>query len=80
MIKILSENINHHITHSSNTFNSFIPRNDFTQTPKYPYNAPFRPSKKPVKLSKSRITENDTDIVPPNRFESLKSDTSSSCF
>ena len=26
------------------------------------------------------ITENDTDIVSPNRFESLKSDTSSSCF
>ena len=35
IIKILSENINHHITHSSNTSNSFIQQNDFTQTPKY---------------------------------------------
>ena len=30
IIKILSENINHHITHSSNTSNSFIQQNDFT--------------------------------------------------
>ena len=80
IIKILSENINHHITHSSNTSNSFIQQNDFTQTPKYPYDAPFRLPKKPVKSTKSRIIENDIDIVSPNRFESLKSDTSSSCF
>ena len=63
IIKILSENINHHITHSSNTSNSFIQQNDFTQRPKYPYDAPFRPPKKPVKPNKSRITENDTDTV-----------------
>ena len=37
IIKILSENINHHITHSSNTSNSFIQQNHFTQTPKDPY-------------------------------------------
>ena len=80
IIKILSKNINHHITHSSNTSNSFIQQNDFTQTPKYPYDAPFRLPKKPVKPTKSRIIENDIDIVSPNRFESLKSDTSSSCF
>ena len=80
IIKILSENINHHITHSSNTSNSFIQQNDFIQTPKYPNNAPFRPPKKPVKLNKSRVTENNTDIVSPNHFESLKSDTSSPCF
>ena len=80
IIKILSENINHHITHFSNTSNSFIQQNDFTQTPKYPYDAPFRLPKKPVKPTKSRITENDIDIVSPNRFESLKSGTSSSCF
>ena len=80
IIKILSKNINHHITHSSNTSNSFIQQNDFTQTPKYPNDAPFRLPKKPVKSTKSRIIENDIDIVSPNRFESLKSDTSSSCF
>ena len=56
IIKILSENINHHITHSSNTSNSFI-QNDFTQRPKYPYDAPFRPPKKPVKPNKSIITK-----------------------
>ena len=79
-IKILSENINHHINHSSNTSNSFIKQNDFTQTPINPYNALFRPPKKSVKPNQSRITENDTDIVSPNRFESLKSDINSSCF
>ena len=80
IIKILTENINHHITHSSNTSNSFIQQNDFTQTPKYPNDAPFRLPKKLVKLTKSRIIENDINTVSPNRFESLKSDTSSSCF
>ena len=80
IIKVLSENINHHITHSSNTSNSSTQQNGFTQTPKYPNNAPFRPPKKPVKPNKSRITDNDTDIVLPNRFKSLKSDTGSSCF
>ena len=80
IIKILSENINHHITYSSNTSNSFIQQNDFTQRLKYPYDPLFRPPKKPVKPNKSRITKNDTDIVSSNRFESLKSDTSSSCF
>ena len=73
IIKILSEIINHQITHSSNTSISSIQQNDFTQTPKYPNNTPFRPPKKPVKPKKSKITENDTDIVSPNRFESLKS-------
>ena len=80
IIKILSENINHHIIHSSNTSSSSIQQNDFTQTSKYSNNAPFRPPKKPVKPKKSKITENDTDIVSPNRFENLKSDTISSCF
>ena len=80
IIKILSENINHHITYSSNTFNTSIQQNDFTQTPKYPNNAPLRPPKKPVKRNKSIISKNDTYIVSPNRFESLKSDTGSSCF
>ena len=80
IIKILSGNINHHIIHSSNTFNSSIQQNDFTQTPKYLNNAPFRPPKKPVKPKKSKITKNDTDIVSPNRFKSLKSDAGSSCF
>ena len=73
IIKILLENINHQITQSSNTSISSIQQNDFSQTPKYPNNAPFRPPKKPVKSKKSKITENDTDIVSPNRFESLKS-------
>ena len=80
IIKILSENIKHHITHFSNTSNSSIQENDFTQTLKYLNNAPFRPPKKAVKLKKSKITENDTNIVSPNRFESLKSDTGNSCF
>ena len=80
LIKILSENIKYHITHFSNTSNSSIQENDFTQTLKYLNNAPFRPPKKAVKLKKSKITENDTDIVSPNRFESLKSDTRNSCF
>ena len=74
IIKILLENINHHITHSFNTSNSSIQQNDFTQTPKYPNNALFKPPKKPVKPNKSRITENDADIMSHNRFESLKSD------
>ena len=78
--KILSENINHYITHFSNISNSSIQQSDFTETPKYPNNAPFRPPKKPVKPNKSKIAENDTDIVSPNCFESLKSDTGSSCF
>ena len=30
LIKILSENMNRQITHSSNTSNSFIQQNDFT--------------------------------------------------
>ena len=82
IIKILSENINLHITHSCNTFNSSFnsSQNNFIQTQKYPNNAPFRPSEKLVKPNKSKITENDTDIVSPNRFESLKSDTGSFCF
>ena len=80
IITILSEYINHHVTHSSNTSNSSIQQNDITQTLKYPNNAPFRPPKKPVKPNKSRITENDTEIMSPNHFESLKSDTGSSCF
>ena len=63
IIKTLSENINHIITHSSNTSSSFIQQNDFTQTLKYPYDAPFRLPKRLVKPNKSRITENDTDIV-----------------
>ena len=75
IIKILSENIKHYITHSSNTSNFSIQQNDFTQTPKYPNNAAFRPPREPVKLNKSRITKNDTDIVSRNCFESFKSDT-----
>ena len=63
IIKILSENINHHITHSSNTSNSSIQQDDFTQSPKNLNNARFRPPKKPVKPNKSKITKNDTDIV-----------------
>ena len=80
IIKILSENINHHITHTSSTSNSSIQQNNFTQIPKYPNNAPFRPPKKPVKPKKLKITENDTNIVSTNCFESLKSNTGSSCF
>ena len=80
IIKILSENIDHHIIHSSNTSNFSIQQNDFTQSPKYSNNTPFRPPKKPIKPKKSKTTENDTDIVLPNRFQSLKSDTGSSCF
>ena len=80
IIKILPENINDYITHSSNTSNFSSQQNDFTQTPKYPNNAPFRPPKKPVKPNKSRITKNDNDIASPNRFESLICDTGSSCF
>ena len=32
IIKVLSENIKHNITHSSNTSSSSIQQNDFTQT------------------------------------------------
>ena len=42
IIKILLENKNHHVTHSSNTSNSFIQQNDFTQTPKYVLVVPIR--------------------------------------
>ena len=80
IIKILSENINHHIIHSSSTSSSSIQQSDFTQTLKYSNNAPFRPPKKPVKPKKSKITENDSNIVSLNRFENVKSDSGSSCF
>ena len=45
IINILSVNINHNITHSSDTSYSSIQQNDFTQTPKYANNTPFKTTK-----------------------------------